>query len=175
MRSFLVAGLVLAPPAICADFRGTEFGSTCAAIEAREKALGSEQIRANLSKGQAYQFNGRAFDRDVLIIYLCKNGILALGHLQFPYGTYDEAVDNYLTTYNLFLSVYGAPFITYAKHGATMTTTDFVVPEVGAATRDEYHAAWRAQGLSIRVDLMARRDRAEDTWFAAVVTTPVGE
>lgn len=174
MRTLIVAGFVFAPAAIAADFRGTEFGSPCAAIEEREKALGSEPIPANLSKGPGYRFNGRAFDRDVLIVYLCKDGALALGHLQFPYGTYDEAVVNYLTAYNFFLSVYGAPFIAYARH-RDKTSTDLAIPKVGDATRDTYYASWIAEGLSTYIALMARRDQAGDNWFVMAVTSPAGE
>ena len=116
MRSLLVAApFVLASPAFGNDFRGTEFGSPCAAIEAREKALGSEQVPISASNGSAYRFTGRAFDRDVSITYLCKDGVLVIGDYHFPQGKYDDAVVDYLAAYNFLLSVYGAPVSAYAQ------------------------------------------------------------
>jgi hypothetical protein len=78
-----------------------------------------------------------------------------------------------LAAYSALLSLYGAPLFAYARHGDPTART--VVPAVGGATRDEHHATWRTEGLSIHVDLMARGEFAEDNWFAMVVTTPLGE
>jgi hypothetical protein len=176
MRTLIVAALVLAPPAIGADFRGTELGTTCAAVEEREKALGSQQVpvSATGSGSSAYRFKGRAFDRDVWITYLCKDGSLALGDYHFPEGKYDDAVVDYLAAYNFFLSLYGAPFITDARHDAHLTPD--AVPAVGAAKRDEYNASWRAPDIYIALTLMARGDYAEDKWLAFMaVRTPPSE
>ena len=142
-------------------------------------ALGSAQIPTNSTRNpggrfNGYRFNGRAFDRDVVIDYLCKDGVLAVGSFNVSEGKYEEAVVNYLTAYNFFLSVYGAPFVAFARH-SDETSTDLAIPKVGDATRDKYYASWRAQGLSTTVALMAPQDQAGDKWFVMVVTSPAGE
>jgi hypothetical protein len=152
-----------------ADFRGTEFGSPCAAVEEREKALGSEPDPSN---GSGYRFKGRAFDRHVFISYLCKDGALALGDYHFPAGRYNDAVSDYLAAYDFFLALYGPPLMAYARHREFAAAAQLAVPSVGAATRDEYHASWNAQGLSVHVDLIAHGDYAGENWHAMVVTTP---
>lgn len=170
MRTLLFAALVLAQPAIGSDFRGTEFGHSCAGVPEREKALGSELVQVSVD-GNAYRFKGRAFDRDAsVIIYLCKEGALSLGHVQFPEGKYPDAVADYLAAHNLLVSLLGAPVLGYARHRDSRA--ELAVPAVGAATRDEYYAFWRAQEISVSLFLMTRRDYSEDSWFAMVVTTP---
>jgi hypothetical protein len=135
--------------------------------------LGSEQIPVDAINGTAYRFKGRAFDRDVWITYLCKDGALRLGDYRFPEGKYDEGVIDYLAAYNTLVSVYGPPFMAYAQHGEM--TAELVVPVTGAATRDEYHASWKVQGLSVHVDLKAHGDYADGNWHAGVVVTPAGK
>lgn len=173
MRTIIVFALVLGPPAIGADFRGTEFGSSCADVEARERTLGSRPVPVDSTNGGAYRFNGRVSDREVSITYLCNDGKLALGDYHFPAGTYDDAVADFLAAYSSLLSLYGAPSLAYAQHGDS--SAQVAVPSVGAAIRDEYHASWVTKNAVIHVDLISHGDYAGDNWHAMVVTSPAGK
>jgi hypothetical protein len=164
MRALLVVGLVLPIPAIAADFRGTEFDSSCALIADREKALGSQQIPANLAKGPGYRFNGRVLDKDAQIIYLCKDGVLKVGNYVFSDPKYDDAVADYIAAYGQYELAYGSPTLVYSKPGITP-----VFPAVGAAEPNNYHASWHLDDVVVHVDLLHHSDDTGPTWHVWVV------
>lgn len=173
MRTLLIATLFLALPVVGADFRGTEFGSSCAAVEEREKALGSESPVVSVN-GDAYRFKGQAFKRDVWITYLCKDGKLSSGDYHFfAQGRYEDAVGAYLVVFGSLSSLYGAPSVAYARHDDG--TVQFDSPSVNSSIRDEYTASWRTPDLFIGLALRARGDYSGDNWHTMVVVAPTRE
>ena len=85
-------------PAKAANFRGTELGSPCASIPERERLLGSKEL-GDVSLTNQHRFTGRAFDRNVTITYLCKDGAFILGDLHFQRHQYNDVVADFHAAY----------------------------------------------------------------------------
>jgi hypothetical protein len=166
MRALLVVISLLAPPVIAADFRGTDFGSPCAAIDEREIAAGSNHGPWIQRGPGAYPFMGRAFERDVRITYLCRDGVLKLGDYHFPPRRYDDAVSDFAAAYSFYSSAFGSPLMVYSKPGVSP-----VLPAVGTAAPADYHVTWRAEGYWIHLDIMLHGDAAGTNWQVMAIVS----
>jgi hypothetical protein len=158
MRALITGLLIIAPPAIAADFRGTPLGGSCAGIEVLEDALGSQK---GWSDPGVKAFRGRAFDRDVTIIYLCEKDTLAVGDYLFPMQEYDVAVADFTAAYANFSSAYGAPSNVFPSDSAPF-------PSVGASAPKEYGASWVTDELHVHVRLIPAGDGSRHNWHVMV-------
>jgi hypothetical protein len=168
MRAHIVALAFLASPAMAADFRGSDFGSPCNFIPQREQALGSKET-GGMSSANAHRFVGLAFDREVVITYLCKDGSLVLGDLHFPRKIYGDAVADFHAVYAMLISTYGAPFI--ANSADRDGSDDKRLPMVGAEPKT-YLASWRAPRFRATLNLTVLGERAGPNWQTSVVVAP---
>jgi len=167
-RALFMLSAMLAPPVIAADFRGSELGGPCSSISERELALGSKEL-GDPSLLDQHRFSGHAFNRDVYITYLCKDGHLALGDLHTARHVYDEAVFDFDAVYTGLTAMYGAPFIEYSSD--QKISEDAQLPRVGSEPR-EYQAAWKGKGFHASLALHAAEDRTGPNWLVVVVFTP---
>ena len=165
MRALFIALAILGSPAMAADFRGSELGGPSALLPEHEKSLGSEEI-GNLSRQDQHRFAGRAFDRDVIITYLCKDGSFTLGDYHFPLHSYVDAVPDFQAAYSWLSATYGAPFIEYPENQNDWN--DKELPKVGNEPR-MYNASWEAAGISAFIVLWVSGDRAGPNWQVFVV------
>src|SRR5688572_535799 len=102
MRIATVVLLSFSVTAHAAKFRVLDFGDICTAVPELEAAPGSISIPWKQPDGEdLYAFKGRAFDREVSIVYHCVKGSLYGGSYFFPLEPLDEAVESYKSIYGL--------------------------------------------------------------------------
>jgi len=170
MRAHLGALAFVAASAMAADFRGSDFGTPCNLIPQREQALGSkEAVGTSSPNANAHIFAGRAFDRDAVITYLCKEGWLALADLHFPRKIYGDAVADFHAVYVMLMSNYGAPSIEYSAD--RKDSDDRQLPMEGAEPRT-YLASWRAPRFRATLNLTVLGERDGPNWQASVIVAP---
>jgi hypothetical protein len=165
MRTLLVICLLIGSQALAADFRGTEFGSSCAAIAARESALGSKPAQWSWSGPGFHPFLGSIFDRPVYILYLCRNDTLAIGDYHFLKHKYDDALADFLAAHSYFSSIYGSATLA-SSPGKTGPAAE-VFPSQGVP--EEFTMTWITAELIVHVDLLVDGDRSGQNWRATVV------
>ena len=165
MRVLLVTCVLLGSQAVAADFRGTEFGSPCAAIADRESALGSKPAQWSRSGPDFHAFAGSIFDRPVYILYVCRNGALAVGDYQFLKQKYDDALGDFLAAYDHFSAIYGSA--TLARSPGKKGPAAEVFPSLGVP--EEFTTTWITTELIVHVDLLVDGDSSGRNWRATVV------
>jgi hypothetical protein len=99
-------------------------------------------------------------------MYLCPEGLLYSGNYFFPSEPLDVAVRSYRSMYDLFISIYGAPFL------------DNTPWQVGGSTPDKriinpdprkYMVYWKAARLRTNLILSASLPSEESGWRVAIV------
>lgn len=151
------------------DFRGFDLGSSCAPVREREEVQGSVQIPwKKLDGGDLHAFRGRAFDRELSIVYFCMDGHLYSGNYFFPNESLDEAVASFRAVYESLVSTYGTPFIDNSPWQYGQQTKD---PRSIASDPRRYYVSWRAWGIWATASLMPDRDDAGDDRHVFVVIT----
>jgi hypothetical protein len=171
MLGCLLAVTLAAAPAGAADFRTLDFGATCESVQAHEQARGSVAIPwGKISGADVYAFRGRDYDRDLILMYFCPKGALFSGNYYFPVEQIETAVTSYRNTYDLLVSVYGAPFI------------DNTPWQVGGSTKDErvinsdsrkYMTSWSTPRLHATISIMPSQESEGPGWRVFVVISPV--
>lgn len=165
MRWLYLCFLLVSAKTLAQDFRVLDFGSPCAPIAELEEALGSRQVPWSVSGPDLKTFEGRAFGRDVFIIYLCKKGLLFTGNYRFPKENFDDAFETLRKTYETLVSTYGVP---------TLDTSPW---QFGAMLKDprlisnerKYMTSWLTRPVSTTVALMLDGDEAGANWQVIVV------
>jgi hypothetical protein len=173
MRHAIAAVTValLASPADAADFRVLDFGSPCDSIRELEGAQGSIPIPWTHSEAEGwYGFRGRAFGREVSILYLCVNGHLCTGNYLFPFEEPDQAVESYRGVYEDLVSRYGKPFVdnTPWQHGVPEKDQRFI-----ASDPRRYMTSWRTSGVRTTLSLMPNSDSSGPALQVFVVVSRI--
>jgi hypothetical protein len=168
VRVLIVALAIVAAPAFAADFRGSELGGSCDSVSKREQALGSKEI-GDLSSTNQHRFTGRAFDRDALITYLCKNDSLALIDLHLGPYNYHSAVAGYRAAYAALSERYGTPF---SQHAYDQTEPNDQLPPQDGGKPGRFAAYWEGPGFHSKLTLWVVGDRAGPNWQVFAVFTP---
>lgn len=166
IRALFISLAMLTSPLIAADFRGSELGGPCSSISDHELSLGSREL-GNPSLENQHRFFGRAFDRDVTIIYLCKDGILKVVDLRpAPQSTDDPSPSsNFDVLYLGLTSIYGAPAFEVSNPSVSVNTGH---PRAGDSPR-EYEAFWKGNGYRVHLTLHAVHG---PYWAVFAVITP---
>lgn len=135
------------------DFRVVDLGESCATIREREEALGTKPIPWSWSDPiNLHTFKGREFERDVHIVYLCKEGSFFVGNYFFEKESLDAAIDTMEAVYLELSSIYGAP---------DMDSTPWQFGPGIVAYDHAYGGWWREPRFSIRLSLMCSGDRED--------------
>lgn len=161
-RLLTVVGLALAAPSGAADFRALDFGASCDSIRAFETSQGSVPLPAEpMAGGELIAFQGRAFERDVSIVYQCVANRLAAGRYYFPPEPFERVVASYGEVRGVLAAAYGEPFL-----DTTPPATD---PDP-----IKYAAAWRMPRLRISLSLVPRRGASPPDWQVFVMASGSG-
>jgi hypothetical protein len=166
-RALIVAFTVLGSPTIAADFRGSELGGSCTLISEHEIALGSTELGDPKLVNQR-RFSGRAFNRDVFVTYLCKDGLLALVDLRVAPHVYDDAASDFDDLYTGLTTMYGAPYLENSLDQKVLAEAQ--LPRAGGKPSG-YQAMWKGAGFHVSLALHAVADRAGSNWLAFAVFT----
>lgn len=161
MRTLLATLVLLPITAGAADFRFLDFDAGCTEVEKLEVAAGSVPIPwRSPEDGELHAFRGRAFDREVSIVYFCVDGKLFTGNYFFPDEPLEEAAESYRRIYDELNALYGAPFLddTPWQNGAR-----------NPLIKPRHYASWRTSGLSVYATLMRRTGAPDSTRHVFVV------
>jgi hypothetical protein len=162
MRRIVLVLATFCLPAAAADFRAADFGASCADIAERETQLGSTPISWNPSGPEFVAFRGKAFDREVAILYLCPKDTFFTGNYIFPDENLEQAVRSLRSVYDKLTDRYGAPYL------------DATPWQAGADPRGvqpdsrKYMVNWRDARVSTTISVMSR-DNASSKWHVLVV------
>ncbi|HEY2677831.1 MAG TPA: hypothetical protein VGI65_12745 [Steroidobacteraceae bacterium] len=166
MRAYFVALTILASSAHAAEFRGSELDRVCTSIPEREHALESQVV---LSAFNQYRFTGRAFDREVVMLYLCPGGVLSSGNYLFANHFYNDVVSDFRAAYVGLSSIYGAPFSGGALPSQGMNDKSF--PRIGNEPKT-YIASWKGPDFFASMALSSQGDAAGLTWHVIFMIKP---
>lgn len=159
LRGLSVVATVIAWPASAADFRALDFGSPCDAIQSFEESQGSVPIPGDtLTGGELIAFRGRAFERDVSIVYLCIQGRLAAGHHLLPAEEFERVVKSFGEIRAALAAVHGDPFLDTSPRTVNVDATKYV-------------AAWRTPRVRISLSLVPQRKGPSPDWQVFVMTS----
>ena len=158
LRCLPVVAPVIAWPAVAADFRALDVGSRCDAIRSFEESQGSVPIPWHTVPGEELEaFRGRAFERDVSIVYLCIEGRLVAGHYLFPSEDFERVVKSFAEIHAALAAAYGEPFLDTS-------------PRTPHADATKYVAAWRTPRVRVSLSLVPQRKQSSN-WQVFVMTS----
>jgi hypothetical protein len=164
MRIAMVTAILLVSPVHAADFRALDFGTPCDSIGALEKAQNSVPIPWTHSEEEGWHaFRGRAFDREVSILYLCVNGHLCTGNYYFPLESFDGALKSLRFAYDSLNSTHGAPFLDNTPWQKDADPR-FVSPDP-----QRYMVTWQSSRVRTTIAVMPGPDNSDSTWHVFVV------
>jgi hypothetical protein len=166
MRLLILLGIFATSTAFAQEFRGTQFGESCAGVPARESGLGSRPVDWQNPSPQKLTFEGSALGRRAYIIYLCPKDLLALGDLHFPKEHYKAAAADFRAALVHFKSLYGEPFVVSPD---PQPGTEQLVPDGEPVEGRSYNAMWRVGSLNVTVAMILDGARGSANWQAFVV------
>lgn len=149
LLTFLAGAVLLTGPAVAADFRVLDFGTSCDQIPALESARGSGNFDGKLPSGYQFAFRIREMDRDALAVYACDGGKLFRGGYIFEAKDEADATALYTSIKKRVTRELGAPSYDFASQqhrkkmtdvGATLSRVDTLVAFWNAPT-SEAHAS----------------------------------
>jgi hypothetical protein len=168
MRAVLLTATLVVSSAFGQDFRGTRFGESCGSVVAREIALGSRQVPWSNPSPEKLTFEGTALGRRSYILYLCPNGILAIGDYHYPKGRYQSALADFKAVLTYFRSLYGSPaFLSEAHPSADWP------PEHEPSRDRQFSTAWFVGDLHVSNALVFNGTSGPAEWETVVVIDPV--
>jgi hypothetical protein len=152
MRYIGLLFVALTVPAISADLRGTELGSSCEAITGREMALGSARpLLHQETNTSALRFEGRELARDVSIVYICKNGIFEIGSYRLSRAPFDAAAEFFGAAYDAINRKLGPAYDEFASGVPEPQHHGF--PKAGMNEPHSYIVLWKGPGYRADVSL----------------------
>ena len=161
-RKSIIAALVLAWPAGAADFRALDFGAPCDSIRAFEASQGSAPLPAEaMPGGELIAFEGRAFEREASIVYLCIGNRLTAGRYYLPPEPFEQVVASFGEVRGALTAAHGEPFLDTSPREADPDPI-------------KYAAAWRTPRVRVSLSLVPRRGAAPGDWQVFVMTSANG-
>jgi hypothetical protein len=167
MRNLFVAAIIIAAPVQAADFGVLDFGSPCDSIRALEEARNSESIPWTRSEDEGFHaFRGRAFGRNVSIVYVCVNGLLCIGNYFFPEESLEAAIESYHKLYDDFVALYGAPILDNSpwQPGAASMDQRFI-----ASDPRRYMISWQTSRVHASMHLFRPATSEGELWRVSVI------
>jgi hypothetical protein len=164
MRCLILAALLISVPAIAKDFRALNFGDSCTAALLSEEALGSDPIPGQSGLNQQ-TFKGNVFDREVIIVYLCKDGSFTLGNYLFSEGTLDKALSSLHEIYDRLNNMYGVPWVDCSpwQYGADPRDSRAI-----ASDSTKYMVVWQDQQVFLDAHIASRSGGTRPDWRVIV-------
>ena len=167
MRSLLVTAVFFATAVHAADFRGLDFGTSCDSIRASEEAQNSVPIPWSDTEPEGFRaFKGRAFDREVTILYVCLHGQLRIGNYFFPFESMEAAVDTYRATYDALVAIYGVPFLDTTPWQPGSESMD---PRFLASDPSGYRTSWRTLRAYVSINLLPFAVSQGEPWRVTII------
>ena len=167
MRNLILAAFVLTAPAPAADFGALDFGSPCDSIRALEEARHSVPIPWTRSEEEGFHaFRGRAFERDVSIVYVCVDGNLCTGNYFFPEESLEAAVESYHKLYNDFVVLYGPPNLDNSPWQLDAASID---PRLIASDPRRYMISWQTSRVHASMHLLPPTTSSDALWRVSVI------
>jgi hypothetical protein len=171
IRSLIATCALVSTVASAADFGVADLGTPCAYIQEREIARGSWPIPWQAPKvGGFFAFGGRAFDRDVSMLYLCRSGTLVAGNYYLPIEPLAQATTSYLRVYEELVSLYGEPLL--PNRALTILGTLPEDPRTMPADRTGAMTWWRIGNVSVTQALMPHTTGEDIGWRVFIVVGP---
>ena len=170
LRYAWIIATVIAWPVSAADFRSVDFGSSCAPVRELEEAQGSVQIPwKKVEDGELIAFKGRAFERDVSIVYHCIGGQLVAGSHFFLFEGFSGVVSSYGEVHEKLVGLHGRPFLDTSPR----YHPDDLNHDQRAALSDpvRYMTIWITPRVRISLTLMPRVGSSEDEWQVFVMAS----
>jgi hypothetical protein len=146
--------LLASHASLAAEFHGVELGSSCADINQVEDELGSSPIPVRSRGGGEYRFSGHAYGRQIEIVYLCKNGTLAIGSYLFRSEEFDAAAEFFRSTYDALRARLGTPHLEHSWDANWGEKTEF--PRPGVEPPKGYSASWQGPDFRAHLDLKGK-------------------
>ncbi len=143
----LGTAMLLTGTANASDFRTLDYGAACTNVPALEAAQGSAPFTERLPSGYQFAFRGHYVDRDVVIGYSCKDGVLFRGAYIFDARDEADASALYRKLKQNVISARGKPSYDFASKeyrqkmaaiGAKLSVPDTEVA-FWSGKRDEAH------------------------------------
>lgn len=168
--SVIATSALVSTLAVAADFGVLDVGSRCESVRELEIARGSLPIPWHAPKvGEFYAFRGRAFDRDVSLLYLCRNGTLVAGNYYLPVESLALAKKSYYEVYEQLASMYGDPLLNDFARFLEALPDD---PRSMSADRTGAMTRWRIGNLSVTQALMPVTNSQNIGWQVFIVVGP---
>jgi hypothetical protein len=158
--------LVVSTSAVGADFRLLDFGASCAAIDAKEAALGNATAEwQKLEEVEMHAFKGSAFQAQVIIGYYCSNDSLLAGNYYFPKGDLEIALAHYEVAHKELASTYGVPFLDDSRWMAPMDSRWL------QEDPRKYSTTWKTPRVWVHLSILALHDegKSEGQWQLAIM------
>lgn len=111
---FMIA-LLPAGNAIAADFRALDFNAPCENLTTLETSLGAKPFEGRLPSGFQFAFTAQEMDREAIVGYACKDGLLFRGAYIFPVQDEAEATAVYTALKKRVSIERGAPTYDFAS------------------------------------------------------------
>ena len=160
----MLMAILLVAPVHAADFRVLDFGSPCDSIRALEEAQNSVPIPWTHSEDEGWHaFRGRAFDREVSILYLCVSGNLCTGNYFLPDESFDDALKSLRSVYDSLNSTHGEPFL---DNTPWQKDAD---PRFVSRDPQRYMVTWKSSRVRTTIAVMPGPDDSDTTWHVFVV------
>ena len=170
MRYAWIVAPVLAWPVSAADFRASDFGSSCAPVRELEEAQGSVQIPWKTVKdGELLAFTGQAFERDVSIVYRCIGDQLVAGSYHLPFEDFSGVVKSYGEVRGRLVAVHGKPFLDTSPW--SLSTDPDEDPRAVLSDPVKYMTIWKTPRIRISLSLMPRENNSKNDWRIFVMTS----
>ncbi len=170
MRYAWIVAMLLAWPVSAADFRASDFGSSCAPVPELEEAQGSVQIPWKTVKdGELLAFTGQAFERDVSIVYRCIGGQLIAGSYLLPFEHFSGVVKSYGEVRERLVGIHGEPFLDTSPWSYSVDPGED--PRAVQSDPVRYMTIWKTPRIRISLSLMPRENSSNSDWRIFVMTS----
>ncbi|MCL4779775.1 MAG: hypothetical protein KJ049_06265 [Gammaproteobacteria bacterium] len=170
VRILIIASALASPVVFATDFGVADLESGCDSISEREIARGS--LPVPLQAGDAdgrLAFRGRAFDRDVTLVYMCREGSLVAGNYLLPIESLADASKSFTSVYGELVSIYGEPLFNSAPEILPALRRD---PQSVPADKVRVVAQWRIGDISVSQSLMQNLPAEHGGWRVFIVVGP---
>lgn len=156
----------LSNPVCAADFRGLNFGDTCAGAGEKEKELVSVSgLLKQVSGADTQTFQAREHGPNLVMTYFCPKGNLLTGNYSLPIEQSDDAVKPYRGTGDRSVLTDGSPVLDSSPL-LVGTDTEFLL---GGPGRTKYSAGWRTSRALIMISIMPNQPWEVRSWRSFVL------
>ena len=162
MRTLVSILAILAGPTWAGDFRGSDFGESCAEVKAQELSIGSKFETTFNKDPESLHFRGNAFGREVVFTNLCPRGLLSGGSDAFRIEPLQAARESYAKIFREIVQTYGAPFDDNSPGRKSP------YPAMPDPAEFNYMTSWKTPRVFITIGIWKAESEEPDTWRVIV-------